>query len=369
MGGRALLVVIVGVILIVSRIFLGITASSNEITENAEQVFLRQSAKNISKGGLNLGLRALANNPSWRSGIALMDMTSGKVSVTAEDVTYSGKQAVKLQSIGYMEYGTSLERRDTSIAYVQKGGFVPPTVKGAITANNPVTTLGNLTVDGRDHGISGAVIAGQGTAGIWTTGSLSQSGNSRIGGFRSGTEYAPSKPANANAVASGQTWPGGYPGSPDSILGGSANGYPEGFLKSLAQSHVAGSQYTTDPGTLTYPLKGITYVELPSGGTWQSMSINGSGILIVHNSSRNAIMKNLNSGTFTGLMIVDDAIHVHATIIGALIGLTPSPSEGNCIGNGSGSVLYSSQAIIDATGMGAPGSGNGSASRVLAWWE
>jgi hypothetical protein len=369
MGGRALLVTIAGVMFVASRIFLSITASSNDITANAERVFLRQSAKNIAKGGINLALRQLANDPSWRTGFALMNMMSGKVRVTAADTTYSGKQAVKLLSVGYMEYGSSLERRDTSIAYVQKGGFVPATVKGAITTNNPVTTLGNLTVDGEDHSTTGTLITGQGTLGIWTTQTFSQSGNSKIGGFASGVGYAPSKPANANVVKANQSWPGGYPGTPDSILGGSANGYPEGFLKSVAQSGVSGSQYATDPGSLSSPLKGVTYVELPSGGIWQSMSITGSGILIVHNSSRNAIMKNLNSGTFTGLMIVDDPVHIHTTVIGALIGLSSSPSEGNTIGNGSGTVLYSSQAIIDATSMGSSGTGNGSAGRVLAWWE
>jgi hypothetical protein len=369
MGGKALLVMLAGVMMISVRIFLSITGATNDITANAEQAFLRQAAKNISQTGVNLGLRQLANTPSWRTGFPLMNMMLGKVLVTAKDTTYSGKPVVMIKGVGFMEYGSSLEWRDISIAYVSKGGFVPATVKAAVTTANPVSTLGNLTVDGEDHSNAGALISGQGTLGIWTTKTLSQSGNSKIGGYAGGVSYTPSKPGNANSYATNQTWPGGYPGTPDSILGGASNGYPEGYLKSMAQSGANGSQYTTDPGTLTTPFKGVTYVELPSGSTWQSMSIQGSGILIVHNSARNAIMKNLNSGTFTGLMIVDDPVHIHTSIIGALIGLTPTPSEGNCIGNGNGSVLYSSQAIIDATSGGSGSSGNGSASNVLAWWE
>jgi hypothetical protein len=91
--------------------------------------------------------------------------------------------------------------------------------------------------------------------------------------------------------------------------------------------------------------------------------------LIVHNGAKNAIMKNLNSGTFTGLMIVDDPVHIHTQIIGALVGLTRTPSEGNCIGNGSGSVIYSREAIGAAMSM-IPGStGQPSAKTVVAWWE
>jgi len=52
----------------------------------------------------------------------------------------------------------------------------------------------------------------------------------------------------------------------------------------------------------------------------------GRAILIVHNNAKNAIMKNLNSGTFRGLLIAEDIIHIHATIVGAIVSLTPSPS-------------------------------------------
>jgi hypothetical protein len=368
MGGRAILIVIAGIVILSGSMFVNITQSTNDIATNGNSAYFRQGAKNIAQSGVNLGLRQLANNPAWRTGFPLMSALNGKMIVTATDITYAGKLAVQILSIGIMDYSTSDEQRDTSIAYVGKG-FVPPTVKAAITANNPVSTLGNLTVDGRDHSTSGALIAGQGTLGIWTTKTLSQSGNSNIGGHAGAVDYPPAKPANAGSVATGQTWPGGYPGTPDSVLGGPALGYTEGTLKSLAKSHAGGSQYVTDPSTLSLPLMGITYVELPSGGVWQSMNITGSGLLIVHNSAKNAAMKNMNSGTFTGLMIVDDPVHIHANIVGALVALTPSPSEGNCIGNGNGSVAYSSQAIINATGLTLGAGIGGSTSNVIAFWE
>ena len=80
------------------------------------------------------------------------------------------------------------------------------------------------------------------------------------------------------------------------------------------------------------------------------MDLDGSeGIVVVHNDAKNAVMKNLNSGTFRGLIIVDDIVHIHAEIIGAVIVLSPTPAGGNCIGNGSGEVLYSSMTIQDIT--------------------
>jgi len=107
----------------------------------------------------------------------------------------------------------------------------------------------------------------------------------------------------------------------------------------------------TDPATLTFPLAGITYVELPAGATWQDVDFDeSSGILVVHNAGRNALIKNLNDGTFRGLIIADDIVHIHAKIIGAIVSLTELPSEGNVIGNGSGDVLFSREALANVIG-------------------
>ncbi len=57
-------------------------------------------------------------------------------------------------------------------------------------------------------------------------------------------------------------------------MGGTSAGFPSGFLKSYAQSGSGGSQYVTNPSSLTYPLTGVTYVEI--SGTWNSANITGS---------------------------------------------------------------------------------------------
>ena len=237
-------------------------------------------------------------------------------------------------------------------------GTMPSSVQSLITAHNTVSTSGNLIVDGRNHSSNGSLSENGGAVAIWTTSNYSQTGNSKVGGTFESNNYAPSKPGNINVIKTFSSFSGGYPDSPDEVFGGSAAGFSEGKLKSIAQSGDGGSQYVTNPASLHYPLKGITYVELASGGKWQSTNIEGSGILIVHNSSGNSIIKNLNTGTFKGLIIADDIIHVHSSIIGAIFLLSSSPSEGNFIGNGNGSIVFSSDAITNATAIVSNGTDN-----------
>lgn len=368
MTGKGLIIVILGVIFISGNTFRNIFISSNYLTNTIVDSYQRQTVNNIAQGGVNMALRRLKDNPVWRAGFQLMPLMGGKVAVRVVDTTFKGQNVVGIISVGYTDYGTSQAVSDTSVAYASKG-FIPAAVQAAITTNNPIGTLGTLVVDGRDHSLTGALVPGAGTNGIWTTCTLNQGGNSSIGGTAAGVDESLDKPGDPSVIKTGQVWPGGYPGSPDSVIGGPLKGFPEGTLKAIAQSGINGSQYKTDPSSLVYPLSGVTYVELPDGAEWLSMSIQGSGILIVHNQYKNAKMKNLNGGIFTGLMIVDDIIHIHTTVIGAIIGITPTPSEGNCIGNGSGDVLYSTEAIQGATAASSVSNGGGSASIVIAWYE
>ncbi|MFQ5962240.1 MAG: hypothetical protein ACE5MG_12670 [Candidatus Methylomirabilales bacterium] len=219
----------------------------------------------------------------------------------------------------------------------------PPGVKGAVTTNGSTATSGALVTDGRDHDSNGVVIANTGTYGVFTASTYIQTCcDSNVGGTdTTGTDHIPTNPGDPSVIVENSTDP--MPTTPDEVMGLSA-----GELKAIAMSGINSSQYVTDPTTLTYPLSGVTYVEIPSGDTWFPPTIDGSGILIVHNSTTDAVVKNLNAGTFKGLLIADDIVHIHADIIGAVISLTPSSSSGNVIGNGSGRILYSRQALANA---------------------
>jgi hypothetical protein len=228
----------------------------------------------------------------------------------------------------------------------------PPGIRGAITANFSVGTLGTMIVDGRDHDMDGNLISsGNGMFGVSTKGDVTEGGNSKIGGTTTaGVEVAPTKsgtwgpPATGFASACERNAAWTAPLTPDQALG-----WPEGTLKRIAQSGFGGSQYVTNPANLTIPFSGVTFVEIPPGQDWTAVDFGEStGILVVHNNSRNAVIENTNAGRFKGVILADDYVHIHNQIIGAVVALSTNPSSGNCIGNGSGSALYSKAAVDNA---------------------
>jgi len=371
--GKAVLIFVLGSVVLFTIINVNMSTRLGTSSENAINQFKETTAKNIANSVAEMLLSKVADSTAYRA-TSVQSMSnvfsdSGSAKYRVVDTTISSQSLIKIDVKSKYYRITS-----SATVYVTPSGYIPSPVKGAISTNNPVLTSGTLNVDGRDHDPNGNLLAGAtGTLGIWSTNTLSQTGSSKIGGTSaSGTNYAPDDPAHAGTTNASQPYPGGYPNNPDSLLGGTAKGFPAGTLKSIAQSGIGGSQYATNPNTLNHPFKGVTYVELPSGTPWISSNIDGTGILIIHNSSTNAIIKNENLGTFKGLIIADDIIHIHTTIIGAVIGLTPSPSEGNSIGNGSGDVLFSSQAIKDAIGSILVTSNHGFAKHrvsIINWFE
>ena len=330
-------------------------------TDNLATDYDRVRAEMAARTMVHLSLGKLSDSTNWRGGYAHISTGGGEGFATVVDSTTDA--TVGWGRVRVTARGTSGSVADTVVvvAALPVAG-IPPGVHGAITAKSAVSTLGNIQIDGRNHDINGNLIANQGTKGISTQQTYSQGGSSGAGGTSAGgTDYAPSKPANASVIEQNATY--SFPSTPDDVFG-----YAAGTLKALAQSGANGGQYVTNPASLTFPLSGVTYVELASGSTWQSVDFGSStGVLVVHNSSTNAVIKNLNSGTFKGLLIADDIDKIHTTIIGAVISLTASPS-GNCIGNGSGSVLYSSAALQQASSVAAGGSAGSGHVTIVSWW-
>ena len=346
--GKAAIIMVAGALAIFTIVSQKINETLGRSTNYAVAFYSDLQARNIANSMAEMILAKIAEDETFRvnSLQSLNNFWNGSVTYTATDTIVGSEDYIKLDITG--EYFGYTKKIQVFALPASPGtpDFFPPAVLGAISTNNPVKTLGSLVVDGRDHTLDGAVIPANGVMGVWTTSTYERSGNSKIGGTTTGSvDIVPAKPEDPSIFMENQTFTDGYPNTPDSVLGGTLNGYPQGTLKTMAQDGVSGSQYVSDPSLLTYPLKGVTYVELPSGTEWNSANILGEGILIVHNSSLDAVIKNINTGPFKGLLIADDIIHVHTDILGAVIGLSPSPSDGNCIGNGSGSILYSSEAI------------------------
>ena len=187
---------------------------------------------------------------------------------------------------------------------------IPPYVRAAISASGDVTIKNNAISDGRDYDTSGTLTGGAGTYGVSATGDLTQLNSSTVGG----NGNAPANPAassayqqRASAFASTQPW---------DILGVSQAWFDANVTNT-----------TTAP---TAPWSGIVYYT-PTGGDWDGGSIDGStGILIIHNSTNTARIKNM-TGTFKGLIIADkfrEESGNTATIIGGVVVTNTVQSNG-----------------------------------------
>jgi hypothetical protein len=319
-----------------------------QATENSVNNYAQTKARNVANSTVKMLMSKVADDYNWRVNTPVTkQIFNGEATYTVIDETFDGEDLIK-----YSVTADVFGETKNITAYTDKFPFIPPSVRGAITANNPVLSNGNLTIDGRNHTALGSVIPETGSYAVWTTGTFTQMGTSDLGGTHLKIDYVPANPCDPNVILENQVWPGGFPGSPDMVMGGPTKGFPEGTLKSIAQSGINGSQYVTKGSNLNgNPLSGVTYLELPTNhphNQWKDIDVTGSGVIVVHNSAKNAIMKDLNLGTFKGIIIVDDMIHIHSTVIGTIIILTPSPSSGNTVGNSDGKVLYSTEAVFDA---------------------
>ncbi len=362
MTGRAIIIVVVGIIIVAGIVLYNIEAASTNIVANLNTHFSKQTALNIAESGVNLALTQLAKNRDWRTGFNALPFQQGTVTVKVFDTTFSG---IVTSCIGIRSMATFNKTSDTVVAF----GYFPPklkpiSVKGLLTLNASNAVNGNITLDGRDHDIYGTLIAKTGTYGVWTTGSsFSPGGSGMVGGTSvDSVDHRPANPPDSGVIALNQPAAGFFT-SPDSAFGGTPQGYPPGTLMAIAKSGVAGSQYVTDPAKIRYPLRGITYVDLPLGGSWNSPDLTGSGIIIVHNSSGTSTLNN-SSGTFSGIVLADNIVHLHGTVIGTAISCTKMPT-GNVIGNGNASILFSNAAILNATSVLV----NGARLKVFSWWE
>ncbi|RJQ47851.1 MAG: hypothetical protein C4534_00495 [Gaiellales bacterium] len=357
--GRLALVLITGFAVIFGTLKLRVGQAGSQAVQTGSARYEAVSAQALANSAAALCLSQLKQDRAWRAGYSNQTLGSGAVSASV----------MGTDTVTIIATGTCGQKSATVSVRASLGAVSwPANVNAGITARANVETAGNMIVDGRDHDWNGNLIANLGVKGIVTVQDCNRSGNSRIGGTVLGVDVAPTKFGWELVVSEGIPWPSGYPTTPDLVLGGAAAGFSEGTLKATAQSGVLGSQYVTNPADLDYPLSGVTYVELPSGSVWNPafFSDDCKGILVVHNDACNAVIKNLNSGTFRGLIIADDVVHIHNTIIGALFTLTPGPSEGKLIGNGNGRLLFCRQAIN--RGMQESGSGRTSVS-ILEYYE
>ena len=284
--------------------------------------------------------------------VALDDGTSFRVTVTddrdddPDDPTEDTNGQVFLRSEGSSALGSRWVMRSLVRRVCMEGS--DGNMRAAVTSNGPINSKGNLIIDGRDHDLDGNVIPGEGTLGISTLSTYERDGASTVGGTDTtvfpAVDIAPRKVGIENIIEENAAWE--PPLTPEDVIGLDA-----ATLKTIAQSGYNGSQYVTDPAEITLPVSGVTYVEMPDCGIWNPAEVVGEGVLVVHDEETCSVVKNFHAlSYFNGILIVDDLIHLdgNGILLGAIYVLTQTPSEGNCIGNGTLDVLFSHQAIDNA---------------------
>ncbi len=368
--GNSILIVVAGSILLFAIANVKTYEKINKTTDNSINYYSDIQARNICNTTIEMLLSKIySENPNFRTnGKVNQEMFGGEVSYTVEDVLVKGDSLIKITANGLFN-GV---KKQSIVFTGGLGGWVPPFVRGAWTANgNLNNTISDMFIDGRDHPIttrkladSNNFIPGKGKYAVSTSVPFVNTQNAAIGGTGpNGVDYKMTYPENP-AVIENYNWGGQFPKTPDEILG-----YPNGTLKSIAMSGVGGSQYVTNLKNIKWPLRGVTYFEPQSASAVEfvlSKPPTGQfhqGMLIVHRINNTSSLSGLKASSttdppFIGIVITDYSFHHHLNILGAIMQLSPNlETSKKCNGNKDHWVFYSSQAIINATELVAKVSG------------
>lgn len=253
----------------------------------------------------------------------LQQIRAGDLTNISSTSFSGGTYATTYDAAAKMITATGTYNNVTRVVKAKVTKTLPPGVKGAITAAGDAAFNGSIVVDGRDHDSSGTV-TGAGTYGISSGGTVNQGGSSTIGG----NGFAPADPANPAAIEQNASGATTNPEAAIGVAAGTFDAYKTSTIPSL-------------------PMSGIVYY---TGDEWIAPDFGdatnpSTGILIVHNSTGTALLKNIH-GSFNGLIIADDLIHINgdAVVNGGVI---LQKSTGNTIGNGNAHVNYSSTVLSD----------------------
>ncbi len=374
--GKMLLFLVFGAIIVFGTFATSMNEKMGFSVDNAVTHFERATTRNMNLSVLELALRELHNDITWREGFYDLDLEGGTTTLTLQDSVVGGDSVVVV-------YCTSIFGQDTatSIVVVKPNiNHVPAVVRGAITAFGPIDKLvSDMILDGRNHDVNGVLIPGSGTYGVSTgEATFSNDGPAQIGG----TDYtvpvgdiAPAIPEDPLTVEVNAPWPDGWPTTPDEAFE-----LPEGTLKEIALGGYGGSRYvTTYADLVSAPIQGVTYVEVPPGTEWGSKYItvpNPKGIFVFHSSDTDARwwrIKISDGSPFEGVMIFDYVFHFHMDILGALIHLSPNTETvKDCHQNQDHWMNYSEDTIVDALDGVAIGGSEGSwaeSFEIISWWE
>jgi hypothetical protein len=378
MGNQALILVL-GTLFLVGIYVGGFMNTSKDITDNSTLAHANVVAKEINNTAVEMAMGKLAEDFKYRTKLDSIPLFGGFATVTFKDTVVQTDSCVIVSSFARYDGGSTTTYSETR-AIVKSSGFVPWVVKGAITAFGPLNrTLSDMVIDGRDWNANGTTFAAnQGIYAISTGAALFvNTAGARLGGTSQPPfavmDIPPAYPHNPLVVQTNTPWPNGWPTTPDAAMG-----FPEGTLKQMAIKKILpGSQYVTSWNQLKFPLRGVTYMEVPNGTVLSKRHIgnNPEGILVFHSPAGDAFWNNIsvpNKAPFKGLLLMDKVFHIHMDILGGLVMLNPNTiNDRDCQGNKDHWIRFSSETIKSATGGGSGGNDRSWKSRlkVVAWYE
>jgi len=336
--GRFVAILVTCVILVGGVTLLSMNRTSANLMDSGIAQFHRAVAHSHAVSNANMAISALllGEDMSEFSGAQLFD---GFVSL---DTLRLADSLIKIVSRGFASQGDTAMVQ--AIVDLRKIGLTY-TTRAAIIAPCSLGTSERVVVDGRDHDLAGNVRPLTGTLAISTERTFRRQSQSKIGGTFQAWDYQPAVAYLSSLVEESAQWQGGFPDTPEKLFAGHEASYSEGFLIDIAKGGAGGSQYVTDPASLRWPLKSLTYVELPPGGQWMNVDFQeSSGILVVHNSSATAQLKYVKQGRFTGVLIADEFDALDGQVIGSVAVLARSLNRFG----GRGEILFSRESIAQA---------------------
>jgi hypothetical protein len=290
---------------------------------NTNALFLAEAGKEKLYADLNTSTISLT--PNQRKQI-YTNFSLGEGTFSVSCSTNASVDTVWVESWGKdktSEAGIGVVAAVTSDAV-----FNPVPVLAAVTSRPDVDCSGNITVDGRDYDSNGIVIRdSMGVNAINTCGTLTIGNSTNL----CGKKYCLGKKPTASDIDIL---------SDQKIAVSSALASPETFL---GVASGALNKYKITESSLTYPFHGVRYIESTAG----PLHIGGSsGVLIIHSAMKNSSLQINGTGTFKGIVIVDemDKMNGNVTVVGAVACLADFAGA-KLFGNGSATVKYSSQVL------------------------
>ncbi len=156
--GKALIILVVGLSVIVGIVSVSIFGRSSNASKAAATSYKRTNAKNISSSTAEYYFRQLKTTPTLRGTFSISPILDGTASVSIADWTFGISDSVRLVSVGV--YGGVVE---TTIVKIKAGTSNFPEPNAALDINVPEDLSfsygGTLAIDGRDHDMSGVLLA------------------------------------------------------------------------------------------------------------------------------------------------------------------------------------------------------------------